>query len=150
MNSWIVPPAEVVGARAIHIGDGVAVMEHSALIAEEQSTLRIGDGAVLARGVRVTCTSSVDIGAAVSSSDFAVVTDSLDARDGPVVIGEGAYLGYGSLVGPGVTVGAGAFIGEGAVVLEDVAPHTVVYGNPAVRTRRYDGPSGVWVGRHLP
>ena len=40
---------------------------------------------------------------------------------------------------PGVTVGANATVGAGAVVVRDVAPNTVVVGNPA-KTLRTDDP----------
>lgn len=46
-------------------------------------------------------------------------------------IGHGASLGAGAVVLPGVTIGAGAMVGAGAVVTRDVAPGSVVVGNPA-------------------
>jgi acetyltransferase-like isoleucine patch superfamily enzyme len=50
---------------------------------------------------------------------------------GPVVIEDEAHLGLGAIVLPGVRVGRGAQVGAGAVVTTDVAPQTVVAGNPA-------------------
>jgi acetyltransferase-like isoleucine patch superfamily enzyme len=44
---------------------------------------------------------------------------------------EDASIGSGAVVLGGVTVGAGALVGAGAVVTRDVAPGTVVAGNPA-------------------
>ena len=52
-------------------------------------------------------------------------------RLAPVVLGDGCDLGVGAIVLPGITVGEGAQVGAGAVVTEDVAPYTVVAGNPA-------------------
>ena len=54
----------------------------------------------------------------------------------PMSIGRGASIGAGAILVPGVSVGEGAMIGAGAVVTRDVAPFTVVIGNPArvVRT----------------
>lgn len=46
-------------------------------------------------------------------------------------IGNDVWIGYGARVRSGVTVGTGAVIGMGAVVTKDVAPYTVVAGNPA-------------------
>jgi acetyltransferase-like isoleucine patch superfamily enzyme len=46
-------------------------------------------------------------------------------------IRRGARVGGGAILLPGVEVGEEAFVGAGAVVLEDVAPRTVVVGNPA-------------------
>ena len=47
------------------------------------------------------------------------------------VIGNDVWIGHGALILPGVTVGDGAIIGAGAVVTANVAPYTIVAGNPA-------------------
>jgi len=47
------------------------------------------------------------------------------------VIRKGASVGAGAVILPGVTIGEGAMIGAGSVVTKDVAPFTMVYGNPA-------------------
>ncbi len=49
----------------------------------------------------------------------------------PIVIGAQAFVAADAFVGPGVTVGEGAVVGARAVVVRDVAPWTVVAGNPA-------------------
>jgi acetyltransferase-like isoleucine patch superfamily enzyme len=49
----------------------------------------------------------------------------------PTVIKKGASIGAGVVVVCGVTIGEGAMVGAGAVVTKDVAPHTLVVGNPA-------------------
>jgi len=46
-------------------------------------------------------------------------------------IRRGARIGGGAVLCPGVEVGEEAFVGAGAVVTKDVAPRTVVVGNPA-------------------
>lgn len=50
---------------------------------------------------------------------------------GPVIVGDYAWIGYGAVVCPGVRIGEGAVVGAGSVVSRDVAPWTVVAGNPA-------------------
>ena len=50
---------------------------------------------------------------------------------GPTTIGDGAWIGMRAMLMPGVTIGEGAIIAAGAVVTRDVAPYTVVGGNPA-------------------
>ncbi|MEL6482345.1 MAG: chloramphenicol acetyltransferase [Pseudomonadota bacterium] len=47
------------------------------------------------------------------------------------VIGHDTWLGHGSMIKPDVTVGHGAVVGAGSVVTKDVAPYTIVAGNPA-------------------
>lgn len=50
---------------------------------------------------------------------------------GDTVVGNDVWFGYNSLVMPGVRIGDGAIIATGAVVTGDVAPYTIVGGNPA-------------------
>ncbi|MDP1821494.1 MAG: acyltransferase [Acidimicrobiales bacterium] len=137
------PPTEVSGAERAWVGADVVVLEHGSLIVADGAVLRIGDGTRLARAVHVRCTSEVVIEADVSTSDYVSILDTWGTAAGdseralptpgaaPVRIGRGAYLGCGAVIGPGVHVGAGAYVGEGAVVVDDVAAHEVVFGNPA-------------------
>jgi acetyltransferase-like isoleucine patch superfamily enzyme len=46
-------------------------------------------------------------------------------------IRRGARVGGGAVLCPGVEIGEEAFVGAGAVVTKDVAPRTIVVGNPA-------------------
>jgi acetyltransferase-like isoleucine patch superfamily enzyme len=52
-------------------------------------------------------------------------------RGGPVSIGDHVWIGFRAIVLPGVSIGEGAVVGAGAVVSRDVAPFTIVAGNPA-------------------
>ena len=54
----------------------------------------------------------------------------------PVRIGRAAWIGFDSCVLPGVTVGEGAVIGARSIVMDDVAPFTIVAGNPARLVRQ--------------
>jgi maltose O-acetyltransferase len=49
----------------------------------------------------------------------------------PVTIADRVWIGGGALILPGVTIGEGAVIAAGAVVNRDVAPYTLVAGQPA-------------------
>lgn len=49
----------------------------------------------------------------------------------PVVIENDVYIGGNVTIRYGVTIGEGAIVASGAVVVKDVAPFTVVGGNPA-------------------
>ena len=50
---------------------------------------------------------------------------------GDTVIGNDVWIGYEALIMPGVKIGNGAIISSRSVVVGDVAPYTVVGGNPA-------------------
>jgi acetyltransferase-like isoleucine patch superfamily enzyme len=47
---------------------------------------------------------------------------------------KGASLGANSTILCGITIGEGALVGAGSVVVKDVAPRTIVVGNPACKT----------------
>jgi acetyltransferase-like isoleucine patch superfamily enzyme/glycosyltransferase involved in cell wall biosynthesis len=51
--------------------------------------------------------------------------------EGPVRIGDHAWIGSRVLVMPGVTIGEGAVVAAGSVVTKDVAPYAIVAGVPA-------------------
>ena len=52
-------------------------------------------------------------------------------RVGHVRIEDNVMIGAGAIILPGVTIGRGAVVGAGAVVSRNVAPGTIVSGNPA-------------------
>lgn len=47
------------------------------------------------------------------------------------VIGHDVWIGYRATIRSGVTIGTGSVVGMGAVVTKDVAPYSIVGGNPA-------------------
>lgn len=66
----------------------------------------------------------------------------LPDRKGDTVIGNDVWIGMEAVLMPGVTVGDGAIISARSVVVKDVAPYSVVGGNPARELKkRFDGPT---------
>lgn len=60
-------------------------------------------------------------------------------RQQPVTLGNDVWIGHGAVILPGRTIGTGAVIGAGSIVTRDVAPYTIVAGNPArVLRRRFE------------
>jgi phosphonate metabolism protein (transferase hexapeptide repeat family) len=57
-------------------------------------------------------------------------------RSHHVDIGHDVWIGHGAIILPGRGVGTGAVVAAGAVVTKDVAPYTIVAGNPARAIRR--------------
>jgi acetyltransferase-like isoleucine patch superfamily enzyme len=63
-----------------------------------------------------------------------------DWRVEPILVKNGGSIGSGSTILCNVTIGENAMIGAGSLVTTDVAPNTIVAGNPA-RVLRRTGPS---------
>ncbi len=55
---------------------------------------------------------------------------------GDVVIGHDVWIGDNATIMSGISVGHGAAVGAGTVVTRDVAPYTIVAGNPARTVRQ--------------
>ena len=55
---------------------------------------------------------------------------------GDTVIGNDVWIGQSAVILPGVNIGDGAIIGANSVVGRDVAPYTVMAGNPAREIRK--------------
>jgi len=79
----------------------------------------IGEQTTISQGVRL-CTAGHDISSRIMELTYR-----------PIVIGANAWVAGWSIVLPGVTIGEGAVVAAGAVVSRDVAPWSVVGGNPA-------------------
>lgn len=111
--------------------------------------LVIGPFCAFATGVRILMNGANHATAGLSAYPFEIFGKGWDAGfepemyeagyRGDTVIGPDVWFGHEAVVLPGVTIGAGAVIGARAVVVRDVAPYTVVAGNPAsMRRRRFD------------
>jgi acetyltransferase-like isoleucine patch superfamily enzyme len=163
-GSVVVPPSRVSLPECIEIGEGVVIHEHAwlSVVAAVPGTtprLTIGDGTSIGRLCHIACVGEIEIGPDVLTSERIFIGDTYHgyedvtlpvieqpmAPPAKVTIGRGAFLGVGSVVLRGVTVGEHAYVGAGAVVTADVAPHTVVVGNPARVVRRYDDTAGRWI-----
>lgn len=55
---------------------------------------------------------------------------------GDIVVGNDVWIGYKATIMAGVTIGDGAIIAANSTVIKDVAPYSIVGGNPAVEIRK--------------
>lgn len=102
--------------RDAEIGDRVRVSPGSHITAETQ----VGDGVFLGAGVRTVNDNGLDWSPGGGAAPLT-----------PPRFDTAARVGSGAVVLGGVRVGARAVVGAGSVVLRDVAPDTIVAGNPA-------------------
>lgn len=101
--------------------------------------LQMGDHSCLAPDVDCYCVAPVTLGPHATVSQYSYLcTASHDIEHpqmplvaAPITISEGAWITADVFIGPGVTVGEGAVVGARSSVFSDVAPWTVVAGNPA-------------------
>ncbi|MCL4498886.1 MAG: acyltransferase [Chloroflexi bacterium] len=132
-------------AFGAQVGEGcdleAPIIIHNA--ARDFSHLRIGSDCHVGKEVLFDLMERVEIEDRVTLSMRVTIVTHIDVgksplREGPlptqygaVRIGRGAYIGAGAIILHGVTVGEGSAIGAGSLVLKDVAPGTLVAGNPA-------------------
>ena len=107
--------------------------------------LIIGKFCSIASGVKFIMNGGNHNPESISTYPFPVFDNGWEKGDlgtvfkGDTVIGNDVWIGLGATIMPGVKVGDGAVIGAGAVVTKDVAPYTIVGGNPAEKIRtRFD------------
>lgn len=101
--------------------------------------LNIGDWSAIGEDVLVYNLGLVTIGERVTISHRAhlcagthdYTQPDLPLLKPPITIGDQSWVCADAFIGPNVRVGEGAVVGARAVVMQEVAPWTVVAGNPA-------------------
>lgn len=144
------------GEDCISIGDGTHIAEHCVLTAWKTTCaggdfhpeIVIGKNCDFGAWNHISATNSIRIGDNLLTGKWVTITDnshgSTDAETlqsppltrkmvskGAVVIGKNVWIGDKATILPGVMIGDGAVIAANSVVTKDVAPYSVVAGNPA-------------------
>lgn len=97
----------------------VAISAFVHIVANER--VSIGDNSIIASAVQIT----------TSTHNYRTRPYRSKRVDAPVTIGRNVWIGAGAIILPRVTLGDDCVVGAGSIVTRDVAPATVVAGNPA-------------------
>lgn len=108
-----------------------------------ENDVRIGDRVTIKNGVQIwdgiQIHNDVFIGPNVTfTNDRHPKSKNKNFQLEQTVVKKGASIGANATILPGIVVGEYSLIGAGAVVTKDVAPYTVVIGNPAQFVRHID------------
>lgn len=115
-GSRVSAPLSGVRFHNVSIGRNVIVMPGCLMMSAGGITIE--DGAMIAANVQL-----------ISNNHDLYERQVITCR--PVRIGKNAWIGAGATILPGVTIGDNAVVGAASVVTRDVAPDTIVAGNPA-------------------
>ena len=110
----------------IHVGDNFHADYNCTML--DVAEIRIGDN----------CLIGPDVGIYTAGHRLEPEGRVLDGYGIPISIGDNVWIGGHSTILPGVTIGDGAVIAAGSVVTKDVAPRTLVAGNPAKCKKNID------------
>lgn len=120
-GSRVSTPLTAIRPHCVEIGKNVVIMPGCLMMAA--GGIKICDGALIAANVQL-----------ISNNHDLYERQVITCR--PVCIGKNAWIGAGATILPGVTIGENAVVGAASVVTKDVAPDTIVAGNPAKFIRR--------------
>ena len=115
-GSRVSTPLSGVRFHNVSIGRNVIVMPGCLMMSAGGITIE--DGAMIAANVQL-----------ISNNHDLYERQVITCRH--VHIGKNAWIGAGATILPGVTIGDNAVVGAASVVTRDVAPDTIVAGNPA-------------------
>ena len=106
--------------------------------------LIIGKFCMIASDVTFIMNGANHLTSAISAYPFAVFgndwQNAMDGKTYPVkgdtIIGNDVWIGYKATIMPGIKIADGAIIASNATVTKDVAPYSIVGGNPAAEIRK--------------
>lgn len=129
----------------ISIGENCYVGDLSRIWSAEE--IVIGNDVLISHNVGITDTNAHETDPVERSVNSKIILQTgLPKQKGsvvssPVIIKDKAWINFNSIILKGVTIGEGAIVSAGSVVTKDVAPYTVVGGNPARVIKQLDNPT---------
>lgn len=133
-SAWRVAWLRIFGAQ---IGRGVVIRGNVNISFPWRLTM--GDHVWLGEEVAILSLAPVTIESSVCVSQRAFLCTgthnfylpTFDLQTKPICLRQGCWVAAQAFIGPGVEIGTGSVVSAGSVVMENVAPRTLVRGNPA-------------------
>jgi virginiamycin A acetyltransferase len=106
--------------------------------------LVIGKFCMIASDVKFIMNGANHLSESISSYPFAIFGNGWEnamegksyPNKGDLIVGNDVWIGYNATIMSGIVIGDGAIIATNATVTKDVAPYTIVGGNPAKEIRK--------------
>jgi virginiamycin A acetyltransferase len=106
--------------------------------------LIIGKFCMIASGVTFIMNGANHLSNAITAYPFAIFgngwENAMDGKSypqkGDINVGNDVWIGYNATIMAGVNIGDGAIIATNATVIKDVAPYSIVGGNPALEIKK--------------
>ncbi|HSD39903.1 MAG TPA: glycosyltransferase [Rhodocyclaceae bacterium] len=131
------------GVGSVTVGARSSIGGGTTIICTQKDGIHIGDRVMLSWGCTVSDSNAHSLNPEIRANDayewkcgadqgrIGAYKDWSQVHSARVRIENDAWLGFESVVLKGVTIGRGAVVGARSVVTRDVAPYTIVAGNPA-------------------
>ena len=133
-NSWKVFILKCFGAKIAknaYVYSTAKIFMPWNLIMEENSCLASGVDCYNAATVIIKKNATVSQRSYLCTASHNISSSKHEQIEKSIIIEEKAWVAAEAFIGPGVTIGEGAVVGARAAVFKNVAPWTVVVGNPA-------------------
>lgn len=165
-DSFILPPYRIINSKRLFIGENTRIGKYAFIICvtgynekKYNPIIEIGSNVSIGHDCVISSTTNITIEDNVLISQRVLITDTLHGYEDvnisiidqdltkckPVIIERDSFVGVNGVILPGVRIGKHAVIGAGSVVTRDVAPYTVVAGNPARPIKRYSEEKNSWI-----
>ena len=116
--------------KNISFGENIFISNNVQILANEKSKVFLGNYVMIAHNVLI-----IGGNHSFERVDVPMMLQG-DGKQGDIIIEDDVWIGAGAIILTGVTIGKGSVVGAGSVVTKNIAPYTIVAGNPAKIIRK--------------